>query len=203
MTGACVQHTLTHTSTHTHGSKQAQKRSYILQFPRSYICRSLYKCFIRKVIDNPKRRLLHQIVSVYSCPDLAGWGLRSPYWWGLESLLLSSSSSSLQRNQAFVFTVLRNNSFRSSIKSIEKLFCPIKLTNLSFLLMFRSLLQDKYGKSKSIKIGCLPSLPFLKFLPEINTKKWLSYFKWGFIPFQLVVSQRLNFVLFAFDSQYY
>lgn len=38
-----------------------------------------YKSFIRKVIDNPKRRLFYQIVSVDSYPDLITQGMCFPY----------------------------------------------------------------------------------------------------------------------------
>lgn len=152
------------TYTHTHTEQQAGKLSYILL----YMQKSTYKCFIRKVIDNPKRRLLYQIVSVHSCPPLIGWGLHSPYWWDLESLPLSSS---LQRNLLY-YPVLRINFFHSSIKNIEKLFCSIKLNDLRDYIFYwcYSLWQNRCGKHKSIKIGCLPSLLFVKFLPEINTQ---------------------------------
>lgn len=131
-----------------------------------------YKCFIRKVIDNPKRGVLYRIVPVHFWPDLVGWGLHPSYWRGSKSLFFSSSS--LQRNQAFVF--LSSNSFRSSRKYIEKLLLfhqTGKSKWLDFILMFHVLLQDKCVKNKSIKIGCLPSLLFRECLPDINRKKGL------------------------------
>lgn len=72
-----------------------------------------YKCFMRKVIDNPKRRLLYQTVDRQdeACASHTDESLSLP--------------SVLQRKApAFVFfpPVISSNSLRSSGKHIEKIF---------------------------------------------------------------------------------
>lgn len=73
-----------------------------------------YKCFITKVIDNSKRRLLHQIVRVRFCPNLLVWDviLHTDELWKV---------SSLQSKQAFMLrSNLRSNSVYSS--KVPKVF---------------------------------------------------------------------------------
>lgn len=67
-----------------------------------------YKCFIREVIDNLKRRLLYQTVGVHSRPDLVWDAGRVFHTDELKKASPSPPPPPLlgKRNQAFVFSSL-------------------------------------------------------------------------------------------------